>query len=303
MKTKITGFKPLRQRLFTGIIFTLISVYGVNAQTYKTAFRTDMCACLEEESLKRKLTENAFKMCFNQVLPTYATLIDAEIIEADPNKKFYLGQLARKNLILSLQYELVYTCEVYYENLDRDRTSGKLIAREQVRESDLEVRNQYVAMSPNALAYFMRAQLHFNLGNLKEAEADIHKSLELNPNRDNAKTTRHELLLLAWIYEEYERYSEAVAIYDKITLGEFDTKVGILRALADKKAGGTFDNIPDYSQLNSSQTDLKTKTRRTTTSRNTTKKAQQKASNKSEKRQTKSNTDTTSLKKLFKIDN
>ncbi|WP_178984067.1 tetratricopeptide repeat protein [Winogradskyella helgolandensis] len=221
-----------------------LGFYGVNAQAYKNGFRADVCACLEEESLKRTLTENAFKACLRETLPKYAAQIDAQIVESDVNVKFQKGQLARKDLLLAMPYELIYTCDVYFNHLNYQRTSKKLIARENANESDLEKYNQMVALTPNKMAYYMRAQLQFNLGNIKAAEADVNKSLEINPFRENAKSTRHELLLLAWIYEEQEKYSAAVALYDKIYMGDYDAEVARLRALADRKAGGTLANIP-----------------------------------------------------------
>ena len=160
---------------------------SVTAQSYKSGFRTDVCACLEAESLKRPITENTLKACLRETLPKYAAQIDAQIVEPDINKKFHKGQLARKDLLVATQYELIYTCDVYFKHLDYQRTSKKLIARENARETDLEKYNQMVAMTPNAMAYFMRGQLQFNLGNIKAAEADVNKSLELNPNKENTR--------------------------------------------------------------------------------------------------------------------
>ncbi|WP_179320390.1 tetratricopeptide repeat protein [Winogradskyella helgolandensis] len=226
-----------------------LEFYAVNAQAYKNGFRADVCACLEEESLKRTLTENAFKACLRETLPKYAAQIDAQIVESDVNVKFQKGQLARKDLLVAMPYELIYTCDVYFNHLNYQRTSKKLIARKNANESDLEKYNQMVALTPNKMAYYMRAQLQFNLGNIKAAEADVNKSLEINPFRENAKSTRHELLLLAWIYEEQENYSAAVALYDKIYMGDYDAEVARLRALADRKAGGTVANIPKVEQV------------------------------------------------------
>ena len=113
-------------KLITTILMLFLVMFTAEAQSYKTAFRADMCSCLKEESLKRQLTENAFKACLIETLPTYATQIDAQIIEEDANKKYYLGQLARKDLLVAMKSELIYTCEVYYKHLDYKRTSKKL---------------------------------------------------------------------------------------------------------------------------------------------------------------------------------
>lgn len=234
---------------YIAFVIFCFGLLSVNAQTYKAAFRADVCSCLEEESLKRTLTENTFKACLRETLPKYAVQIDAEIVEPDVSKKYYKGQLARKALLFAMQYELIYSCDVYFKHLDYQRTSQKLIARENAKESDLEKYNQMVALTPNAMAYFMRAQLQFNLGNIKASEADVLKSLEVNPNKENEKATRHELLLLASIYEEQEDFSAAVVLYDKIYIGDYDVEVARLRALSDKKAGGTIANISKIGQV------------------------------------------------------
>jgi len=283
------------------IFFLLLSFNFTYSQTYKSAFRADICQCVEDESLKRNLTPNAYKKCYTEILPTYANQIDAAIVEEDLSRKYYLGQLARKDLIVAFQYELIYSCAVYYDYLDRTRTREILIARERAKESDLESNNQKVAMSPNAYAYFHRAQIHFNLGNLKEAEADIHKSLKVNPNASNTQSTRHELLLLACIYEEQKQYTKAIALYDKIYMGDFDSEVATLRALTDKKAGGNMSSIPKAVTEVVSSTSNTSERRRSTSQNSRSKRAERKPAVKNEEPQTKQKSDSASLKKLFKL--
>ncbi|WP_178989059.1 tetratricopeptide repeat protein [Winogradskyella schleiferi] len=287
------------------VLMTLTIFSIVNAQSYKSAFRTDICACLEEESLKRTLTDNGFKACLQETLPKYATQIDAQIVEEDIDKKFYKGQLARKDLLVAMQTELIYSCDVYYEHIYFIRNSKKLIARENTKESDLEKYDQMVALRPNAMAYFMRAKVQFNLGNIKETEADINKSLELNANKNNAKSTRHELLLLAWVYEEQERYAEAIALYDKIYFGDLDTQVAQLRALGDKKNGGTMANIAKTGAIDTEK-EIKSSTRRTeslgnTSSKQIENKTLESHRSKTDQPKVEEKTDSSSLRKLFKM--
>lgn len=297
------GLNQIKTKATFLILF--IGLCTVNGQTYKSAFKSDICSCLEEESLKRELTENAYKKCFRETLPTYAAQIDAQIVEEDLNQKYYKGQLARKDLVVSMQYELIYSCEVYYNYLNDERISKKLIAREHAKESDLELYNQQVALTPNAMTYFMRAQLQFNLGNIKEAEADINRSLSVNPNKENTRSTRHELLLLAWIYEEQERFSEAVTLYDKIYFGDYDTQVARLRAMADKKGGGIAASIPNIGTKEINK-EVKSKKRGEKQGGISTSQETGKQSNKTDKaaaQKVEKKKDTATLRKLLKIDN
>ena len=278
------------------VCFFLLSVNGIYAQSYKAAFKDDMCHCIEQENLKRRLTENTYKTCFRETLTKYAAQIDAQIVEEDPNQKFYKGQLARKELVLALEYELIYSCNTYFEFLESLRVSKMLIAREHAKETDLEAYNQQVALTPNSISYFMRAQLQFKLGNLQEAAADINRSLDVNPYKANVKSTRNELLLLAWIYEEQNKFTDAIAIYDQLYSGDFDTKIAVLRALAHKKSGGTSASVPNVIKTNESTNDNKNSARRRSVTR--TVKAKVTSEQVIEKKK-----DTSSLKKLFKIDN
>ncbi|WP_179018996.1 tetratricopeptide repeat protein [Winogradskyella forsetii] len=289
------------------VLMTLSIFLIINAQSYKSEFRAEICTCLEEESLKRTLTDNAFKACLRETLPKYATQIDAQIVEEDIDKKFYKGQLARKDLLVAMQSELIYSCDVYYDHIYFIRNSKKLIARENTKESDLEKYDQMVALRPNAMAYFMRAKVQFNLGNIKETEADINKSLELNTNKDNVKSTRHELLLLAWVYEEQERYAEAIALYDKIYFGDLDTQVAQLRALADRKNGGTIANIAKTGVIEAEK-EIETSTRRrerrgNASSKEIENKTLELNRSKTGQPQVEEKTDSSTLRKLFKMGN
>jgi uncharacterized protein YhbP (UPF0306 family) len=93
-------------------------------------------------------------------------------------------------------------------------------------------------------------------------------------------------------------------LYDKIYFGDLDTQVAQLRALADKKAGGTINNIPQISNAKG----VKGKNEISKPSS-----TNRKHSRSESKRQTKTNDktkiekvkkkDTSSLRKLLKIGN
>ena len=289
------------KNLNTFIILFLFGVTTGQAQNYKDSFKSDICDCLTQEKLKRRLTENTYNTCYKQTLPNYAAQIDAQIVEEDVSQKFYKGQLARKELLQSFKYELVYSCDTYYEFLEGLRVSRRLIAAEQVKEGDLESYNQQVALTPNAVTYFMRAQLQFKLGNLKEAESDIDKSIEVNPNKENVKSLRSELLLLGWIYEEQNRFNDAITVYDKIYLGDYDTEILILRALADRKSGGTAPLKPGTSDANIQVKKDKASSRRTRADSKKSTKGSASVKTRGSNTVTKKK-DTASLRKLFKMD-
>lgn len=282
------------------IVILTVMFFGnvATSQSYKSAFRADMCDCLTTESQKRKLTEKAYQACFTETLPKYAIQIDAQIVEEDVNKKYLLGQNARQDLMLAMQSELVYTCTSYFNHLESEKLREKLIAKERVKESDLEKQNQRVAMSPNTYSYFSRAQLHYNLGNFDKAAADLNSCYETNPNKENVKSRRHEFLLMALIHEENKNYDQAIALYDLAYFGVYDSPVAILRAIADKNNGGTIANIPKLEDdvLKPKITDAKSRRRSTTRGRSSTKIEKKNTT-------TQKKNDTSSLKKLFKIDN
>ncbi len=291
-------------KLIGVIVVLILGLNFASSQTYKNAFKSDMCDCIETEILKRKFNKSVYNKCFKEILPKYATLIDEEIVEEDLTQKYYKGQVARKDLVVALQYELVYSCDSYFKYLEGERISKKLIARENAKESDLKRYNQQVALTPNALSYFMRAQLYFKLGKLNEAESDINKSLSVNPSKDNIRSTRKELMVLAWIYEEQERFNEAILLYDKIYIGDYDMQVAMLRALADKKSGSAVYTISkdNKTEINK-EVKVISRGRETSTVSVLSEAAEttSKSNNKTTTQTTKKDKDASSLRKLLKL--
>ena len=226
----------MRYLIIGCIIFNYTCGY---TQAYKEKFKADICNCLSTEVESRRQIRNAFDACFNKNLPTYATLIDASVEEETPALKYQKGQLLRVELKRAFLSELVYSCDLYFQEIESERQRQLATGRSRTYASDLEKLNQAVAMQPLPQAYIQRAKTHFFLGNLKDAEADLRKSLEVNPYGQQGVYSRKEKLLLAWVLEEQKRYAEAVTLYEESYAGNFDFDVLMLRAVAHKKAGGT----------------------------------------------------------------
>lgn len=219
------------------ILIAINCMFGY-AQEYKEKFKADICNCLDTEIEIRRQIRNAFDTCFNKNLPTYATIIDASLEEGTPVLKYQKGQLRRTELKFMFLHELVYSCDLYFQEIEAERQRQLAVGRSRTYPSDLEKLNQTVALHPHPKSYMQRARTHFYLGNLKEAEADVLKSLEVNPYGQQGLYTRKEKLFLAWILEEQKRYKEAVTLYNESYAGNFDIETPILKAIAHKKAGG-----------------------------------------------------------------
>jgi tetratricopeptide (TPR) repeat protein len=239
----------MRTVIFLFYFFILINL-KTNAQSYKDSFSADLCTCLQEENTNNKIRQlSLFDECFKKHLTDYAYLIDGKIDEIDKILKFKKGQRARLELSHYFKYELVYTCDFYYYTLMSGNQKLIEVARERADSTKLEQWNQNVAMSPNHEYYLQRARLHFKLGNLKEAEADIRQSLDINPYANTLMFTKGSKLLLALVLEGQKRYDEAIAIYDQIYRGVYDTRTAVLRALVKRKSGAPFD-IPKIAKQN-----------------------------------------------------
>jgi tetratricopeptide (TPR) repeat protein len=241
----------MRTVIFLFYFFIMVNL-KTNAQSYKDSFSADLCTCLQEEkeSAKKKFSyvPYYFEICFKKHLTDYANLIDGEISENDKILKFKKGQRARRELLHYLKYELVYTCDIYYSTLVSENQKRLEMVRKRADTTKLEPWNQRVAMSPNHAYYLERAKLHFELGNLKEAEVDIRQSLDINPS-NKLLFTKGSKLLLASILEEQKKYDEAIAIYDQIYLGVYDSRTAVLRAIVKRKNGIPFD-VPKIAKQN-----------------------------------------------------
>lgn len=224
------------------ILLTLI-LNKVNAQNYKDQFKNDICNCFENKINELRNSRSAYEQCFNKALPNHASAIDASINEENQQLKYKKGQELRKELKFKFFYELVSSCDMYYQILEEERQRKLMSAKSRVSRSHLERINQQVAMTPNSTSYYRRAETYFYLGELKLAEADIRESLKLHKTGYNAAYLKKEQTLLGWILEEQKRYPEAIEIYNNVynngySYGYYyyqDTK--ILAALVKRKAG------------------------------------------------------------------
>lgn len=238
------------------IIITLIinSIFGY-AQNYKTAFKAEICECLNTEIKTKRQMRNAFDACFNKTLPNYATQIDAAIQEENVTLKYQKGQQVRAEIKIEFLVGLVYSCDLYFNEIEAERQRQIAAFRSRTYPSDIEEWNQKVASHPTPFSYFQRAQTHFFLGNLKEAETDVLTSLKVNPNGSNGINTRKESFLLAWIYEEQSQYKKAINLYQNCYAGYFDIEVLVFRAMAHKNSGGKSAlPIPEIGKLNQTTT-------------------------------------------------
>lgn len=224
------------------VLLCLIFIGNKNvvSQNYKEKFKADICNCFQHGLAENdKISKQAYKKCFDKNLIKYAVFIDAEIEEENIRVKYRKGQLARQELRKKFKHELVYSCDVYFNSIEDERRRIKLQAQSVVYTSDIERLNQQIAMTPNSANYFKRGKVNFYLGNLKNAEADVRESLKLSKPYGSAMYSA----LLAWILEEQKRYSEAVAIYSEINTAYYNSEIEILKAVANKKAGGTATNL------------------------------------------------------------
>tara|TARA_R110002111_G_scaffold234473_3_gene295561 strand:- start:3570 stop:4478 length:909 start_codon:yes stop_codon:yes gene_type:complete len=234
------------------ILCSIVVVVNLaNSQTYETKFKTDICACIEEEVVNAIVLKTVLEKCFRQELTTYAELIDAEIDEDNINLKYQKGQLARRELFKKFKYEMVYSCDFYFNTLVARRQKTLEKNRLKTDSTSLERLNQRVAMSPNSSSYFARAKTQFTLRNLKAAEKDIRESIRIHPSTDKDIYTIKEKLLLAVILEEQKQFKEAILIYNEAYETTKDADATVLSAIANRKSGGV--NVVPISQKNSTK--------------------------------------------------
>ena len=100
------------------LVFTLVQVNY--SQSYHDKFKSDICDCFEEKFYKLKRASSAYDKCFKEKLPSYASLIDAEIQEDNPKIKFSKGQQVRLELKKQYQVDLMYSCDLYYRAKDEE---------------------------------------------------------------------------------------------------------------------------------------------------------------------------------------
>ncbi|MEP3838862.1 MAG: tetratricopeptide repeat protein [Algibacter sp.] len=232
-------------------IFLMILLWGLNSysQNYESNYKTDICACIEAEQNTRQLADNIYNACFAKHMITYADLIDSQINEADKTKKFITGQQVRRDLNQKFKYELANVCDAYVDIIEsKKRHLLQEIRTKKIDSSRIDQLNQTVAMVPNYYSYFNRGQYYYYIGDLNKAERDVKKSIEDNPLNQNGISTPQESLLLALIYEEQKKYSEAIAIYNAINTKAINPSIELLKTIVYRKSNGyvlTTKNVED----------------------------------------------------------
>lgn len=219
---------------------SILSTLKGFAQDYKTKFKADICDCLEEEiSSNARDLNKAYETCFNKSLINYASFIDAEIVEDNPKIKYQKGQKVRSQLKKDFQQEMVYSCDIYYSSIERQRKRLLYQGRAKAYVSDLKQLNQNVATHPTSSAYLLRGLKHFMLENLKEAESDLRKSIEIHPGTTRNMYSKQEHVMLAWVLEEQGRIEEALEVLNKIEIKTYDKETPLLKAIVHRKLGGS----------------------------------------------------------------
>lgn len=232
--------KGFRLKTLFLLSFLLFSILNIHSQNYLNSFKSDICQCLQDKELSARMIDNQYDKCFSKHLVSYAQLIDNDIQEEDITKKYLEGQKVRRDIRFKFRHELMYSCNAYFYAVERGVFNQKQLAKKRGDSTQLQKYHELVAMSPNWSSYLYRAGEYYKLNDLKHAEQDVLKSMELSPYKDNDLGERGEKFLLAQIYEDQKRYSEAIKLYDQIVLGDIDYKTNMLKAIVVRKNQGKY---------------------------------------------------------------
>lgn len=230
--------KKLKKKHFIFLLLFLFS-FDNYSQNYLDEYKADICSCIETKKTTLTAVDNIFKACFTKNMTTYAIFIDAEIKEEDKVLKYIKGQKLRQELQQKFKYELVYSCNAYFDLIEEKKQHVlQQYRNRKIDSTKIDKLNETVAMQPHWANYFNRGQYYYFIGDLKKAEKDMLKSIEENPISETYLANTQEKLILASIYEEQKRYAEAIAIYDVINSRTVIPSVAVLRAIVSRKSKG-----------------------------------------------------------------
>ena len=239
-------------KYFTIIICIPLVVFTkAYSQNFEEKFKADICNCLKAKKQGRNTVTNVYKECFNENLTTYAAQIDSNIEEENNHLKYQEALKSRLELNHKFQYELVYSCDYYYDRIEAEKERKYAADRSNTYHGDLDKINQQLAMHPHSQMYFHRAKLHFNLSMLEEAKEDVMHSIKIHPlaGEKNAHNTQ-ENILLAMILEKQKHYSQAATLYKEIYTAVPIVEIAILHAIVHKKAGASASDLKSNQVLN-----------------------------------------------------
>ncbi|GEQ85204.1 hypothetical protein ULMS_07120 [Patiriisocius marinistellae] len=226
---------------------TLSIALGIaNAQSYTTSFKAEICNCLPQQFETQKNPNKAIETCFQNTLPNYAALIDAEIVEENANIRYQKGQQKRMELMVSFTYEMVNSCDIYFNKIEEIRELQFNQGKAYITEAKIVELDKLVAMHPNHGTYLERGRANFYLENYSKAEIDVRESIRIYKEMTQQENIA-AIYLLAWILEKQERYQKAFQLLDEEYKERPIFNTAYFREIANKKTGGSFKPLKNAS--------------------------------------------------------
>lgn len=247
MTTMMMENISVMKKAFLLFVFIVFGVATSFCQSYKDAFRADICNCIsDQENVTYKSLKNLYSKCLRENMPKYATQIDASIPDTTMTVKMQLGQLKRQALIINYEIELLNTCEVYFEIVEKGREDQ--LGTVQYDDRKMKRYNETIAMTPNSYTLVQRGVSYLAQGNYTDAISDYKAALEINPNFYQA------YLYWGWTLEKQNKYTEAAAMYRRMKSTRYDVLSMTLQTIAMYKAGSNVYLTDDNLWYNTSTT-------------------------------------------------
>lgn len=273
------------------------------SQDFKKAMMNDICDCLEQSEDQ----QSNFKVCYKKSLTNYAEMLDSRIVAENADQKFAKGQVARQKLLYDIAADLVNICDYYFIAVESLRAQIVNRIKKGASVEQLQKAKEAVAQYPTASMYAARGVAYFGLEKYDMAEADLNKSLELQP--DNNLYAEKQLALLL---EDKGNYNAALNLLAKMKRNDFDYENDLTQNIIRRKLNGSAPLLPEKNkqdlsvQINDpkkAKLVTQTNTRVDTVVNRRTARKRANADSRKNSANEKKKASTQELKKLFKIDN
>ncbi len=205
---------PMKKLFLALLIFT--GLFTATAQQSREQGVTDLankvapnfCGCFEK--YKFDDARKGFEQCFLENFVKHEEQLVALMAMDSIGDEQAKNDRIAMEIMVKMQGKLFQDCDSYYEYFKTIRNRGLSLLLEQDIDKKMDSIMAIEAEKRDSEWYFKKASFEFAGEKLNEAEKDLLKGFEKEP--DNAKYK----MLLAWVYEKQEREEDALAVYDQM---------------------------------------------------------------------------------------
>ncbi len=203
---------------------------SIDDPTFKKEVAESMCNCFSEED-KTNIDQSFFANCVaKSILNHQEQLISIALQDTTGTDPEILGRRLGEELVLTVQKDLIYDCDEYFNFLDGIKKEGENKRFAKANQKITDSLSYLIEDNQELSLYRSRAENYLGLRDYENAEKDIDACFVFDPTDIQAK------MLYALVLEGKEEYEKAADQYMEISEITGNKFLPIIAELTKRKA-------------------------------------------------------------------